>query len=137
MLSPSSLQKASATPPSGNDVRATGWPLPSAYATYKFLMSARSQINATRLPSGDQKGSDGCLMSINCSMVSRDAFWHCAEVTQTHAAPTRLNTILSLCFHPNIDPPAEKGGCILHPPSGPRCEKPGFARTQPSTQFER
>src|SRR5437588_5255756 len=108
MLSPSSLEKASASPPSGNDVSATGWPLPSAFATYRFLMSARSQVNTTRLLSGDHTGSDGCLMSINCSMVSRDAFWHCAEVAQIHVAPAMLNKIVSLCFHPNIDPPAER-----------------------------
>jgi len=32
--------------------------------------AARSQTNAMRLPSGDQMGSDGCLISINCSIVS-------------------------------------------------------------------
>src|SRR5215469_291732 len=35
-------------------------------------MSARSQVNATRLLSGDQTGSDGCLISMSCSMVSPD-----------------------------------------------------------------
>src|SRR5437879_13462763 len=35
-------------------------------------MSARSQMNATCLPSGDQTGSDGCLVSMSCSIVSVD-----------------------------------------------------------------
>src|SRR4030095_440387 len=32
-------------------------------------MPARSQTKATRLPSGDHTGLDGCLMSIRLSMV--------------------------------------------------------------------
>src|SRR5437588_12366624 len=69
-LSPSSPQNASATPPSGNDVSAPGDPLPSAFAKYKFLTSARSHVNKICLLSGDQTGSDGCLISMSCSIVS-------------------------------------------------------------------
>src|SRR5258708_35577784 len=70
-VSPSSFQNAPSTRPSGKDVMATGWPWPSALATYRLATPARSHVNTTCLPSGDHPGLDGCLISTNCSIVSR------------------------------------------------------------------
>src|SRR6266567_5834401 len=69
-VSPSSFQNAPSTWPSGNEVMATGWPWPSALATYRLATPARSHVNTTCLPSGDHTGLLGCLISINCSIVS-------------------------------------------------------------------
>src|SRR6266851_8535436 len=69
-VSPSSFQNALSTWPSGNEVSATGWPWPSALATYRLATPARSHVKTTCLPSGDHTGLVGCLTSINCSIVS-------------------------------------------------------------------
>src|SRR6266581_3352500 len=73
-VSPSSFQNAPSTWPSGNEVMATGWPWPSALATYRLATPARSHVNTTCLPSGDHTGLLGCLISINCSIVSFEDF---------------------------------------------------------------
>src|SRR6266567_1423266 len=73
-VSPSAFQKAPSTWPSANEVIATGWPWPSALATYRLATPARSHVNTTCLPSGDHTGLLGCLISINCSIVSFEDF---------------------------------------------------------------
>src|SRR5258707_12548275 len=73
-------------------------------------MSARSQTNATRLPSGDHTGSDGCLMSINCSMVSEALrVGPCPCKWPAHASGAMTADKASRCFPVDIAPPISPG----------------------------
>src|SRR6266513_3195826 len=104
-VSLSSFQNAPSTWPSGNEVSACGWPWPSAFARYRFATPARSQTYTICLPSGDQTGFEGCLISPNCSIVSREGlvlFCAAAEATKDSDAATIAPTAL---FHLHITPP--------------------------------
>ena len=61
-------------------------------------MPARSQTNATRLPSGDHIAFDGCLISISCSTVSLGADGVCSTALAAHAEASAAISKVAMCF---------------------------------------
>src|SRR5579883_537177 len=93
MVRPSCAQKNPGTCPDVNVVSACGVP-PPASATKMLLTPARSHTNATRRPSGDHCGAEGCLMSIRFSIVN--PAWPDeggADARAEHAAVAAIRTI--------------------------------------------